>query len=118
PGLDRRIKGSEPQSRKQEMREKRRLITLISAGRNRIVMIRRELPRTEDAGWAMPYRTKHTRVLLPRSARPAASTVARVAFILSSQARSFQPAPLIRKGFCADSGSRQGRAQRAAVSYS
>ena len=28
----------------------RRLITLIFAGRNRIIVIRRELPRTEDAG--------------------------------------------------------------------
>jgi len=34
----------------------RRLITLISAGRNRTIVIRRELPRTKDAGWAMePY---------------------------------------------------------------
>ena len=47
----------------------RRLINLISAGRNRIVMIRRELPRTEDAGWVVkPYRTKHRRIL--RSVRP------------------------------------------------
>ena len=29
----------------------RRLITLIFAGRNRMDMIRRELPRTERAGW-------------------------------------------------------------------
>src|SRR3954451_17051520 len=29
----------------------RRLITLIFAGRNRMVMIRRELPRTWGAGW-------------------------------------------------------------------
>src|SRR5262245_33489956 len=29
----------------------RRLITLIFAGRNRMVMIRRELPRTKRAGW-------------------------------------------------------------------
>jgi hypothetical protein len=37
----------------------RRLITLISAGRSRIVVVRRELPRTEDAGWVSPpYRTK------------------------------------------------------------
>ena len=35
----------------------RRLITLIFAGRNRMVMIRRELPRTERAGWVRkPYR--------------------------------------------------------------
>lgn len=35
----------------------RRLITLIFAGRNRMVMIRRELPRTENAGWVRkPYR--------------------------------------------------------------
>jgi hypothetical protein len=31
----------------------RRLITLIFAGRNRMVMIRRELPRTSCAGWAL-----------------------------------------------------------------
>ena len=37
----------------------RRLIDLISAGRNRIVMIRRELPRTEYAGWVLePFRTE------------------------------------------------------------
>ena len=29
----------------------RRLITLICAGRNRMAMIRRELPRTSRAGW-------------------------------------------------------------------
>ena len=35
----------------------RRLITLIFAGRNRMVMIRRELPRTRGAGWVRkPYR--------------------------------------------------------------
>ena len=36
----------------------RRLITLICAGRNRMDMIRRELPRTEVAGWVRrPCRT-------------------------------------------------------------
>src|SRR5579863_1069789 len=36
----------------------RRLIILICAGRNRRNMIRRELPRTDNAGWASrPYRT-------------------------------------------------------------
>jgi hypothetical protein len=36
----------------------RRLITLICAGWNRMDMIRRELPRTEVAGWVgRPYRT-------------------------------------------------------------
>ena len=35
----------------------RRLITLIYAGRNRMDMIRRELPRTERAGWVgKPFR--------------------------------------------------------------
>ena len=35
----------------------RRLITLIFAGRNRMVMIRRELPRTKRAGWGRsPFR--------------------------------------------------------------
>src|SRR5262252_6472521 len=37
----------------------RRLITLIFAGRNRMVMFRRELPRTEHAGWVRkPFRTE------------------------------------------------------------
>lgn len=44
---------------------KRRLITLIYAGRNRSVMIRRELPRTEIADWALRlYRTEDRRILL------------------------------------------------------
>src|SRR3954451_23065771 len=35
----------------------RRLINLIFAGRNRMVMIRRELPRTRRAGWVLePFR--------------------------------------------------------------
>src|SRR5215469_3767623 len=55
----------------------RRLITLISAGRNRIVMIRRELPRTRNAGWAeMPYRIKHRRILLSVSLGPVTGAVA------------------------------------------
>jgi hypothetical protein len=38
----------------------RRLITLIFAGRNRMVMIRREPPRTERAGWVLkPFRIGH-----------------------------------------------------------
>ncbi len=49
----------------------RRLITLISAGRNRIIVIRRELPRTEDASWAGPYRTKDRRILLAVSSSTA-----------------------------------------------
>ncbi len=39
--------------------------TLIYGGRNRRVMIRRELPRTKSAGWAVrPYRIERTRILL------------------------------------------------------
>src|SRR5438876_5463568 len=38
----------------------RRLITLIFAGRNRMDMIRRELPRTRCAGWVgKPFRIEH-----------------------------------------------------------
>ena len=38
----------------------RRLITLIFAGRNRMDMIRRELPRTRRAGWGWsPFRIEH-----------------------------------------------------------
>ena len=40
----------------------RRLITLISAGRNRTIVIRRELPRTKDASsGAKPYRIERRR---------------------------------------------------------
>ena len=43
----------------------RRLITLIYAGRNRMDMIRRELPRTRRAGWVRkPFRIDRRRVLL------------------------------------------------------
>jgi hypothetical protein len=49
----------------------RRLITLISAGRNRTVMIRRELPRTRNADWAeKPYHIERWRVLLSEPLRP------------------------------------------------
>src|SRR5689334_7077314 len=65
----------------------RRLITLISAGRNRIVMIRRELPRTRDAGWVKsPYRIKRWRVLLSVRPGPATCTVVSV---LDSSSSSF-----------------------------
>ena len=50
----------------------RRLITLISAGRNRTIVIRRELPRTRNASsGARPYRIKRRRVLLSVSPSPA-----------------------------------------------
>ena len=42
----------ETQQRWQSRRLSRRLITLIFAGRNRTIMIRRELPRTTGAGRA------------------------------------------------------------------
>ena len=43
----------------------RRLITLIFAGRNRMDMIRRELPGTWCAGWVRkPFRIELRRVLL------------------------------------------------------
>ena len=58
----------------------RRLINLISAGRNRTVMIRRELPRTRDAGWVRrPDRIKVRRILLSVSSRSATRT----AFVMS-----------------------------------
>ena len=53
----------------------RRLITLISAGRNRTIVIRRELPRTKTAGWEQsPYRIKDRRVLLSVCPAPATCT--------------------------------------------
>jgi hypothetical protein len=42
----------------------RRLITLISAGRDRTIVIRRELPRTKNASsGTRPYRIKEWRIL-------------------------------------------------------
>ena len=40
------------QGERRPRRSSRRLITLIFAGRNRIIVIRRELPRTKGAGRA------------------------------------------------------------------
>jgi hypothetical protein len=71
----------------------RRLITLISAGRNRRIVIRRELPLTEDAGWVQaPYRTKVWRVLRSVRRRPVSVTVAAKSIIGSQQASRLQPA--------------------------
>ena len=56
----------------------RRLITLISAGRNRTIVIRRELPRTRSASsGTRPYRIKHRRVLLAVSPSPATGAAVR-----------------------------------------
>jgi hypothetical protein len=63
----------------------RRLITLISAGRNRPVMIRRELPRTRNADWAgKPYHIERWRVLLFVRLRPVTGAVARISLADSS----------------------------------
>ena len=60
------------QRRRQGERQVRRLINLIFAGRNRTVMIRRELPRTSGAGWVRrPDRIERRRILLSVSPRPA-----------------------------------------------
>ena len=51
----------------------RRLITLIFAGRNRMDMIRRELPRTKNAdGSEDRTRIERRRIFLSVSSRPAA----------------------------------------------
>jgi hypothetical protein len=53
------------QRRWQSRMSSRRLITLVFAGRNRMLVIRRELPRTDNADWARrACRTKDMRVLL------------------------------------------------------
>src|SRR6266566_9879597 len=63
----------------------RRLITLISAGRNRIVMIRREQPRARSAGWAgKPYHIEGWRILLSVRLRPVTSGVAFISLADSS----------------------------------
>jgi len=80
----------------------RRLITLISAGRNRIVMIRRELPRTRDAGWAgRRYRIEVRMILLAGSPGPVARAAAVVRIRESQQGWQIQPAipPYKGKGF-------------------
>ncbi len=60
----------------------RRLITLISAGRNRTIVIRRELPRTRDASWVnRPYRIKRRRVLLSVSPSTATATASKASMV-------------------------------------
>src|SRR5262245_52605051 len=92
----------------------RRLITLISAGRNRIIVIRRELPLPEDAGWVQaPYRTKDRRVLRSVRSRPIAVAVAGKSVIGSPQAWRLQPAiPASRSGFLHREPSRPRAARR------
>ena len=52
--LERCVRTAGPMTAKEQTR---RLITLIFAGRNRMLMIRRELPRTSGAGWVRrPFR--------------------------------------------------------------
>src|SRR5688500_20093331 len=71
----------------------RRLITLISAGRNRTIVVRRELPLTKDAGWVQaPYRIKVRRVLLTVSPRDVSGSVATKSNIESPRAGNPQPA--------------------------
>src|SRR3954465_2716348 len=54
------------------------IATLISAGRNRTIVIRRELPRTRSASsGARPYRIKNRRVLLAVSPSPAPDAVSK-----------------------------------------
>src|SRR5580704_13020319 len=65
-------------------RSARRLITLIFAGRNRMLMIRRELHRTKNADWARrACRIKHSRALLIENA----STVTGTAFLAKEETR-------------------------------
>ena len=65
-------------------RSARRLITLIFAGRNRMLMIRRELPRTRNAGWARrACRIKRPRMLLLENASTATGT----AFLTKEETR-------------------------------
>ena len=72
----------------------RQLITLIPAGRNRIIVIRRELPLTEDARWLQaPYRTKKWRVV--RSVRPRAVSVAVAVKSIIGSPQPWRPEPAI-----------------------
>src|SRR5215471_15263632 len=70
------------QSGRQGERQMRRLITLISAGRNRTIVIRRELPRTKDAGWIRrPDRIEVRRILLSVSSRPVTGTASTISLL-------------------------------------
>jgi len=65
----------------------RRLITLISASRNHTIVIRRDLPRTEDvSSGARPHRTKRRRVLIAVSRSPVAGTAAKRTRVFSQAA--------------------------------
>ena len=78
----------------------RRLITLISAGRNRIIVMRRELPRTENASWAArPYRTKVGRILLAVSSSRTTGAAAK------TDKGDFSGSLLLRLGFGFDGNS-------------
>ena len=70
------FRGEVKPCRERSRRSSRRLITLIFAGLDiRMVMIRRELPRTRNAGWARrACRIKRMRVLLLADPSAAAST--------------------------------------------
>lgn len=77
--------------RRQEQRRLRRLITLISAGRNRTIVIRRELPLTRTAGWEQsPYRIKVRRVLLSVCSAPVACTDPQKKSFKSSRAKQVE----------------------------
>src|SRR5574340_875723 len=81
------------QSRQQMEASSRRLITLVSAGRDRIIVIRRELPRTENAGCVQGrYRTERRRILLAVGRPSAPCAAAPVWFIGSPQAWQTKPA--------------------------
>src|SRR5574340_759092 len=71
----------------------RRLITLVSAGRDRIIVIRRELPRTENADCVQGrYRTERRRILLAVGRPSAPCAAAPVWFTGSPQAWQAKPA--------------------------
>src|SRR5512132_1036012 len=96
-------------------RRTRRLITLISAGRNRIIVIRRELPLTENADCVRRrYRTERRRILLSVGLPSVTCAAALMRFSEVSRACRRQPAIPSSQGLvCIGDGTRQGRAQRA-----
>ena len=74
-------------------RRTRRLITLISAGRNRIIVIRRELPLTENADCVRGrYRTEDRRILLSVGLPSVTCAAAVMSLSEVSQACRRQPA--------------------------
>lgn len=93
----------------------RRSITLISADWDRTIVIRRELPRTKNAGWVRPHRIKLTRILLTTRLflSPALCPLGVARLGRTKLPGPNLPFPRIRNRLRSGDGTSQGRAKRA-----